>query len=499
MPVYRGFGSKREVLRIPRRRAAIGLAAATQFARTYPHQVAGSELKLGAEFSCGVLTVPEDRSAPTGRTVQIPVAVLRSESSPAKPDPIVYLAGGPGGSGLLEASRTKGWNADRDVIFVGQRGTLHTTPALTCSEIDAFKAGTAGVRIEDPSVKAANDQAVAACRNRPVAAGTDLSDFNTTENAADIAALRTAMGINEWNVYGISYVTSLAQQLVRDHPEGIRTVILDGVVPPSFNVVQDWQSAAYGYEQLFAACAAQSVCASEFPDLAGEFSRLVNELTANPKTVSVDDPASGGRTDVVIDGYKLADLVIGGSADSTLRSELPLIIHELARGDGTRAAQALLPGHAPQGAFGYGLLYGVQCAEYVPFTSQAELVSVGQQALPDFPASVLQFLPQVPFVFSNCGVWDVAKADAHATANVHTSLPVLLVSGSLDAITPPTSAELVAQNMPNAHQLTFPGMGHGVAVQSPECFTTVMNGFLNSPQAFDQACVSAITVAPFVT
>ena len=81
---------------------------------------------------------------------------------------------------------------------------------------------------------------------------------------------------------------------------------------------------------------------------------------------------------------------------------------------------------------------------------------------------------------------------------MHTSLPVLLVSGSLDAITPPTSAELVAQNMPNAHQLTFPGTGHGVAVQSLSA-STVMNGFLNSPQAFDQACVSAITVAPFVT
>jgi pimeloyl-ACP methyl ester carboxylesterase len=112
---------------------------------------------------------------------------------------------------------------------------------------------------------------------------------------------------------------------------------------------------------------------------------------------------------------------------------------------------------------------------------------------------VLQYLPQVPYVFSNCGIWDVEKADAQVTQNVHTTVPVLLVSGSLDAITPPSSAELVARNMPNSHQITFPGAGHGVAVQSPECFTTVMNGFLGTPQAFDQSCVSAITVAPFGT
>lgn len=96
---------------------------------------------------------------------------------------------------------------------------------------------------------------------------------------------------------------------------------------------------------------------------------------------------------MVIDGYRLADLVVAGSSNPDLRSRLPLIIDDLARGDGMQAARALLPGHTPAGAMGYGLLYGVQCSEYVPFTSPDELVDVGQRALPGALRSVVEYPP----------------------------------------------------------------------------------------------------------
>jgi hypothetical protein len=83
---------------------------------------------LEAEFECGYLTVPEDRSRPDGRTIRIPIARLPAQSPTPRNHPIVFLAGGPGGSGLLEPSAASGWNTDRDVIFVSQRGTLKANP-----------------------------------------------------------------------------------------------------------------------------------------------------------------------------------------------------------------------------------------------------------------------------------------------------------------------------------------------------------------------------------
>jgi hypothetical protein len=99
------------------------------------------QLELGPEFSCGYLTVPEDRARPDGPTIRVAVARVKATSARPQPDPIVWLTGGPGGTAIATANLTvaKGINADRDIIFVDQRGTLHAQPPLVCPEIDAFQ------------------------------------------------------------------------------------------------------------------------------------------------------------------------------------------------------------------------------------------------------------------------------------------------------------------------------------------------------------------------
>lgn len=144
----------------------------------------------------------------------------------------MFLAGEPGGSGLLEQSAASGWNADRDVFFLSQRGTVKADPFLSCPEIDQFIARAAHLVMADPATSAASAAATSGCRDRYAHEGWELSAYNTTENAADVADLRTALGIDEWNVHGVSYGTKLALQLLRDHSEGIHSMVLDGVVPP---------------------------------------------------------------------------------------------------------------------------------------------------------------------------------------------------------------------------------------------------------------------------
>jgi pimeloyl-ACP methyl ester carboxylesterase len=457
------------------------------------------EFDLGPGFDCGYLTVPENREHPSGRRIRIPVARLRAQSPTPKPDPIVFLAGGPGGSGLLEQSAASGWNAERDVIFISQRATLKADPFLACPEIDEFTARSAHLFMADPATAAASAVATSACRDRHARQGWDLSAYNTTENASDIADLRNALGIDDWNVYGVSYGTNLALQLLRDHPEGIRAMVLDGVVPPQTRSVEvDWAAAAAGYRVLFDACATQPLCRSAFPDVYPEFISLVRALTEQPRTIAVADHGSGRQVDVVVDGYKLANLVVRSSTDPELRTKIPLIVHDLATGDGANAAQALLPSNGPIGLFGYGLQLGVQCREYVPLTSLEQMRAEGKRALPDFPDAVLSMLPQTPYVFSDCAAWNVPSAPPGLSNPTRSDVPVLLVVGAFDGITPPSFAEIAGRSLPNSRRLVFPDAGHAVFATSPVCFLTVMTSFLDQPADVNSSCVAAEQVRPFV-
>ncbi len=427
-----------------------------------PNYPGAPQLDLGPEFECGFLTVPEDRSQPDGPTIRIAVAKAAAATPNAAPDPIVYLAGGPGGTGIVTATQrvNDGWNRDRDVIFLDQRGEYHAEPLLSCPEVDEFFAAAVSLPSADPATYEQSAAATQACRDRLAGDGWILGAYNTTENAADIADLRVAMGIDEWNLYGVSYGTDLALQTLRDHPEGIRSVVLDSVVPPQLNLMDGfWPNAAEGYRALFDACAAQPACTSAFPDVEAQFNALVTELAAQPRVVTVPDPAGGADVDVVVDGYALANLVVVASLSPGSIAGVPSLINNLATGDGTAAAAAMLAGRPPVGVTGYGLAYGVFCAEQAAFTNLEQAVAAAREVLPGFPESVLSLLPQSPRIFDDCAIWDVPQAAASVHDATTNDVPVLLITGTLDAITPPSWADAAASELPNPARCGSPARG----------------------------------------
>jgi pimeloyl-ACP methyl ester carboxylesterase len=207
--------------------------------------VPASDVRCG-RLACGN---GEPNGSPVGlRPVvgdgQVPALVFRTEIESGavygvrargpKPDPILFLTGGPGGSGLAEGPGVaKDWRPDRDVIFLDQRGALKSEPFLSCPEIDNFMAHTVGLSWSSPSTAKQDAAATRTCRHRLAAVGADLAAYNTTESASDVADLRIAMGIDRWNIYGISYGSDLALQVLRDHPAGIRSLVIDAVLPPT--------------------------------------------------------------------------------------------------------------------------------------------------------------------------------------------------------------------------------------------------------------------------
>jgi pimeloyl-ACP methyl ester carboxylesterase len=449
---------------------------------------------------CGFLVVPENRSDPEGRMIRLAVAIVPAVSPQPAPDPIVHLTGGPGGIAMFEGREliAAGFNQNRDLILMDQRGTYLSEPALTCAVIDRFNRRQVAFPLDARSTRRQHVAATRKCRRQLVARGIDISAYNTTENAADFADLRRALGYDQWNMFGVSYGTDLALTIMRDHPEGLRSVILDSTVPPSVvDLAEFWPNARDGFQDIFRACTAQASCRSSFPNLERTFTSLVRRLEADPVRTTVPDPTTGQPTPVVLDGGALANWLVNMSFATPALKDVPSMIAELAAGDPQRIASLRLQ-VAPPGFVGYGLIYGVICSEWFPFDSEREVLARGREVLPRYPRSVLAQPPQFTYMFDDCRVWDVPAAPASVHEPTVSEIPTLILSGSFDSVTPLAWAYAAAETLPNSRIARIPGVGHFVAPESP-CAQSIIASFLLRPDAPDTNCVATLRPPPFAT
>ncbi|NDJ75328.1 MAG: alpha/beta hydrolase [Chloroflexi bacterium] len=270
----------------------------------------------GVTIDCGYLIVPQDRAEPGGVEVELAVAILYSTGPTPAPDPILYLEGGPGGSALtgVDAWAVSVLRTDRDIILIDQRGTGYSWPWLTCYEVD---------EIEDELGEAA---ALTACRQRLAADGIDVSDYNSANSAKDVADLRVALEIDEWNLVGISYGTRLALTIMRDYPEGVRSVILDSAYPPVVDAYEQQAVASTRvFNKLFTDCATDPACSAAYPDLEGTFYRVLDALDADP----LDDPDLDG----LYYGGDLVMFMFDLFYDANTVPYMPRMIAELDQGE----------------------------------------------------------------------------------------------------------------------------------------------------------------------
>jgi pimeloyl-ACP methyl ester carboxylesterase len=465
-----------------------------------PHpNIAGfPDLDFQSGVQCGYLTVLENRAKPDGRRIRIFVMRAPAVSATPRPDPIVYLSGGPGGAGSFEVAFMvkHGLNADREVIFVDQRGTHRADPLLACPEWERFLYDSVSVPFAAESTTATDSATIQACHDRLAATGVDLAAYNSTENAADIADLRVALGIDTWNVYGVSYGSRLALTVLRDHPEGIRSVVLDSVSPATNNIVEKWWSApASSFKAIFAACAAQPACAAAYPTLEADFTATVNRLDTRPAITQVKD-ASGSTVTVNVDGFALAYTVIMASERGDA-SGVPKMIADMARGDPGAVAAAYLALRGPSnfvGLGGMGLALTVFCAESANLTTEAATLAKAKAALPGFPDRVLRVQPKQGRLFTECPIWNVGKAAPSVTAPTVSEVPVLILEGAFDAATAPEWVQLITPNLKKSQVVSFPFTGHSVLGKSA-CAPSIMAAFLDNPtKPVDQTCAAQTTL-----
>jgi pimeloyl-ACP methyl ester carboxylesterase len=435
---------------------------------------------------CGILTVPENRNRPQRAQVRLPVAIVRSEAAERVPDPIVHLTGGPGGAAfpIVSLVLATDLGGPRDVIVLSQRGAAASIPSLDCPRLaDATWAryATAAPNMVEARVY---NRALRACRARLRARHIDLNSYNTISNAADVADLRIALGLKEWNLWGFSYGTLLAQEVMRHHPGGLRSVVLDSLVPTDkgFGGTEAVHRAMDAIEHFLGTCAATPACAAAYRTLRTDLHDVVAALDAQPHRAVVTDPASGVPRTIAITGrdvmYGLANLDVVPA----LIPKFPQLVSQLKAGQYAfieNLATTLIPGLFSQSE---GMWLSVMCSDYAHVNVTKGL----RHLLAEHPA----YEEAGAGGAARCRAWPVRASPRSFNRPVSSTIPTLVFAGEWDGTTPPKPARHAASHFQRPYFVEFPGRGHVVMRFEDLCSQMIFRAFVAEPtQHPDTRCV----------
>jgi pimeloyl-ACP methyl ester carboxylesterase len=452
-------------------------------------------IAVGKDLVCGYVIVPEQHANPNGPTIRLAVAILKSDGDTPVPDPFVMFTGGPGGNifamgPLMLSEFGAPIRADRDIVLMSERGTYGAEPFLDCPELAIVDEHFGASPEELDTLKL---EAFTKCRERLVSEGINLNAYNNPERAADVPLVMEVLGYKEYNLWGVSGGGLLTQLLVRDHPDGVRTIMTDsGAFPtPHFGamMVPLISNVSASFRLLFEECAADAACSEHYPDLECVFFDLITSLNANPAPLTIENPATGEGVEIGLTG-DLAIQVLTNAFGGGMVAYLPKAIYEMADGDYAMISSILPSAFAGDTGIGTadGLYESVFCAD------------VGHLTIDDFatddayPEIVQALKPTAQLlVIDICSLWDVESQPPGDV--VVSDVPALIMEGVYDTNKPPELGAEVAKNFGTSYLAEFGGTAH---VTLGPCAISMMAEFMNNPaQAPDMSCVPQAT--SFVT
>ena len=463
-----------------------------------------------AGVDCGYVAVPQSRSGGPDGTIQLAFMRIRGAEKTGAP-PLFILGGGPGQSViaddmllLFQEPFIGSVLARHDVVLLEQRGTLHSRPALLCPEADAsglaaLKEG-AGATLSDELLVAA----LAECAARHRAEGVDLASYTTAENASDVNDARAALGYERIVFYGGSYGSLLGLFVLRQHPEALAGVILDGTETPT---TPSWTSerglnAQWGLDNLTRLCAADPACASRFdiPALVEElFATFGEEPVAVPVTLPDDDESHT----LTVTREDLAEYVYSLQTNKYGVPAMPAELMQLIEGGRDTIAEMLAQATVSEAVAsasdgGGGMLTLMHAAMVCSDDPAREGEAVETQDMGTY-AKVFAALAEREYV-ALCNVIDVPQLPESSDAPVRSDVPVLVLSGGLDVQTPYFHGDAVAESLGNVANVVFPAGFHVQVASLNRCAMTIMTAFVADPGSpLDTSCADDERPLPFLT
>ena len=428
-----------------------------------PCTLTSTQASDNVEAQCATLQVAENPAAPDGRKIGLNIAWLdTSNEGEGKGDPVFFLAGGPGQAATEVAAVINCVGAD------GKEMALDDTIAPTTQAIADFAAQCA----------------------TSLASRADTRFYTTTQAIADIDTVRAALGVDKINLIGGSYGTRVAQQYAAHYPQHTRAVVIDGVAPNDVVVGGDFANTFEAAIDLQAAqCRKDAACAKRFPvDTRTQLKNVMDALAKAPVEVEYRDPGTAETKRDVLTSDSVTGLAFMFSYMPELSSLLPVVLDEAAHG---RYAPLMSLSSMASRSLGVqmnrGMQWSVICAEDADRYQE--------------PAASDRLLgPEVArMFFAACPGWKVGTRPKDFTAPLKSDLPVLLLSGQFDPVTPPRYAEQVLKTLPNGRHLIAKGQGHGTL--NAGCMPRLLGQFMDKADAksLDATCLDSLSPVPAFT
>jgi pimeloyl-ACP methyl ester carboxylesterase len=444
--------------------------------------------KVESEF--GTLLVPENRSNPESNLIE--VAFVRFKSTAKNPGPpIVYLAGGPGGSGIATAIGTRfplfmALREIADVIAFDQRGTNHAKPNLSCYDRLNMPLDVAPSRaMALAELKAASQNCAGYWRE---VQRVDLDGYNTNESADDLEDLRKALGVNQISLWSISYGTHLAFATMRRHPKSIHRAILAGIEGPdhTYKLPSNIQK---HLEDLAAVIKADPVIGKEIPDFLGLMKSVFDRLDTQPETVEIVDPRTKQKVKVIVNKFVM-QFIVANNIGTTVTERFPALFYRASKGDFTNPAQVWL--NQSRSQLNGAMSYMMDCASG---QTPARRERIQREA----KGTLLEDLFNFPFP-DICDEWKAPDLGDAFRSPLRSDVPVLFISGTLDARTPVSNAEEYLTGFKNSTHMIIDGAVHSdpLFLSSPKIKDGMIEFLRGQPVKVTKISIGPMKFAPLM-
>ncbi len=417
-----------------------------------PHEVMGADGVL-LKGQLGRIRVPENRRSNSDATIEIAFVRFRT-TNPDPAPPVFFLAGGPGGSGIVHCVPPATGRRARlldfcDMIGVDQRGTGLSVPNLSDGPDTSYT-----LPLDEPLTKRAVLDAERAAIKKVVAhwkgEGVDLPAYNTAESADDIDDVRRALGLDEIILFGSSYGSHLGLACLRQHDEHIARAVLSKVEGPDATWKLPGQIQAQ-LELVHERVAADPKVSAVMPDFLGTLRDLLERLDAEPVTATVTQE-DGSTVEIVCGAYDMQRAVSGFLANRSMVEQLPVFVYLTAQGDASVLGELSLGSR--EGGWWSAMTLMMDCSSGATKERRRRIAREARDAdnlLSD------AFDGYYPAFCSACGDPDLGD---DFRGPIKTDTPVMFISGTLDARTPPSNVEEIIGGFSAAKHIIVENVGH---------------------------------------
>jgi pimeloyl-ACP methyl ester carboxylesterase len=441
-----------------------------------------------SDLLCGKYAIYENRAAMSGRMISLNVIVAPAYATAPQPDPVFFLAGGPGQGQARIASAGEDalmleLRRERDLIFIDQRGTGDSN-SLDCS-LNPRRA------LQDYFAELFIPEQVARCQ-RALSEGAELQFYTTTIAVEDLAQVRAALGYEKINLYGVSYGTLAALEYLRRYPQNVRTLALAGVSTPAAKLpLQFAQGTERAMKRLLEDCSADPACTAAFPNLANELIKVLAKLNDGAVTFKFQDQTRNDSEPLQVSRSVFVEhlrLMLYNHGSARL---IPLMIHGAAQEDWTVFAKIRVRSSGNSVfAASTGVYFTVTCSESVPFITENDIVKYTNGTIVD------EY--RVRRHQRACQEWPRAPVPADFLEPVKSATPALMLSGEIDPATPFEFAQAALTDLPNGRHIILRNTPHSFA---SECARELVVKFITegSAKALDESCAYRLRRPPFLT